>query len=162
MLDALSAVEGYTLFAGGDAGNTPQVHSAPTAIEINPHFLQSRLDSPSSAVCGQSKARFFTNVLVHEGRHAYQNLMTIVDLQSPDDLPNGPNNDDDQDFLVDSVLQPPVEVLVDSPELRTVCSDQNDNLFEARYLGDAAADNPGQVIFAKEMDAHVFDSLHVN
>jgi hypothetical protein len=162
VLDALSAVDGYSQIASGNAGNTPRVHSAPTTIEINPHFLQSRLNSPSSAVCGQTKAQFFANVLVHEARHAYQNLMTIVDLQSPDDLPNAPNNDDDQDYLVDVMLQPPVDIMVDTAELRTVCSDHNDNLFEARYLGDGASDDPNQVTFASEMDAHVFDSVFVD
>jgi hypothetical protein len=162
VLDALFSVDGYTLIASGNAGNTPRVHSAPTPIQINPHFLQSRLDSPSSAVCGQSKARFFANVLVHEARHAYQNLMAIVDLQSSDDLPDAPNNDDDQDFLVDAVQQPPVDIMVDSTAFRTVCRDQDDLLLQARYLGDAAADDPSQVNFASEMDAHVFDTLHVN
>jgi hypothetical protein len=113
-------------------------------------------------VCGQSKARFFANVLVHEARHAYQNLMAIVDLQSSDDLPDAPNNDDDQDFLVDAVQQPPVDIMVDSTAFRTVCRDQDDLLLQARYLGDAAADDPSQVNFASEMDAHVFDTLHVN
>lgn len=161
VLDALSSVSGYTVVLSGPPGEVDAQHQAPSPMRLNPHFLEMRLDTAVDPICQQAKARMFTNVIVHESRHAYQNLLTILDLESPDEIPDSPNNDDDQDFLDDQVPAPPVDILVDSTDFRFVCRDMDNALFNVRYLGDASFDPGAQVIFALEMDAHVFDALFV-
>lgn len=162
VLDAVASVSGYTMVLSGPPGSVDPQHQAPTLMRVNPHFLEMRLDTAIAPICQQTKSRMFTNVIVHESRHAYQNLMTIVDLTSPDEIPDSPNNDDDQDFLIDQVPNPPVDILVDSTDFRLVCRDMDDALFNVRYLGDANFDPGAQVIFALEMDAHTFDALFVH
>ena len=160
VLNMLARIENYRMGSpGDDPGNTERVHSPNSRIRINPHYLGMRLDTPTGNVCGQAKSRFFTNVLVHEGRHAYQNFLTTVDLSSPDQIDGMPNNDDDQDFLVESVPVPPSNIILDTLAFRDVCAG-NGAIVPARFKGDGVPDT-GEVL-ALEMDAHVFDSRNVN
>lgn len=76
-----------------------------------------------------------------------------------DDIPGAPDNDDDQDYLVEGISSCPCIFIIDSTNVRSVCSQQANLVFDASYSGDSIPDDEGPLqhsFFPHELDAHNF------
>lgn len=96
-------------------------HDALTAIHFNPHWEETRLDTDSGGYCVQTTLHAHTNTVIHEARHCYQDYLSSVNLgQSDDDNnnPERPDNDDDQDWLVETIPISPSYFILDNSGVR--------------------------------------------
>jgi hypothetical protein len=145
----LSAVSTYTIAAGNFGGQTPINRAAQSPIVINPYLTSMRIDGDGGNYCGTTRKNFFTNVVLHEARHAYQGAQSFLS-----------GNDQDGDSLVKTVGVPPTDILVDSTTVRNVCNDTTTGSIESRsYHGDSVVDQwlaPDFVLYALQMDALLF------
>jgi hypothetical protein len=110
-------------------------HTATSKVYFNPHYLATRLDSDAVDYCGDPRSHYHTNSVIHEARHCYQDYLTTVDLGQPDDIAGKPNNDDDQDWLAETVPIAPTDYILDTPASRNKCSSTDS------FSGDATYDN---------------------
>jgi len=116
----------YSQFSGSHKGETPQDHSAQQSIALNPHWTEMRLNIPDSDyghTCQVQMGPDHSQTVLHEARHAYQDWLTTQDLGQPNDRtePGTPNNDDDRDWLVDTVTIDPKNFLLDTDASREKC-----------------------------------------
>ena len=110
-------------------------HDATTAVHFNPHWEETRLDTDSGGYCVQATLHAHTNTVIHEARHCYQDYLSSVDLGQDDDLPGAtPNNDDDQDWLVQTVPIYPNNRILDNDGWRGKCYGND------QFSGDATYD----------------------
>jgi hypothetical protein len=109
-------------------------HSATTGVYFNPHYNAVRIDGTATTICGDPRTKAHTNLVIHEARHCYQDYLSSADLGSPNDGA-GPNNDDDCDWLVDSVPIAPTTIILDTGTARSKCTG-NDS-----FSGDGTFDN---------------------
>jgi hypothetical protein len=119
-------------------------HADQHAMHLNPYELEMRLDSDYGPRCGRPQSRLMSYTVTHEARHAYQLALSVQDLQSPEDLPGPPeepNNDDDQDFLVDQSPIPPGNIFIDSTAARNACQVFADHVFSISFSGDSTVDS---------------------
>jgi hypothetical protein len=103
-------------------------------------------------VCGNPRAKYFTNNLIHEGRHAYQASQASIS-----------GNDKDHDFLVNSIAIAPLTILLDTTTARTVCNAVPGTTLSLAYHGDSIFDQsgaPDYAYYAIEMDAYTFAGSH--
>ena len=130
----LDKISNYMVVGIGDAGGrAPAVHEETTVIIINPFFTEWRLDRNTIPECGVERNFAFKYTMLHEARHAYQNFLTTQDFANLNPAPQDddpllefdPNNDDDEDFLVDIVTIFPNDFIVDSTSPRLVCQQPN-------------------------------------
>lgn len=112
-------------------------HTATSQVCFNPHFVQMRLDTSGGTNCGDPRTHYHTNSVIHEARHCYQDYLSSVDLGQPDDISGRPNNDDDQDWLAESVPIAPSGYILDTSSSRNKCSGTDS------FSGDATYDNYG-------------------
>ena len=160
---ALSTVSTYTVEdLGPDRFATVEMkHAADHVMKISPFYDSiARLDSPEIAHCVNTPvSKAFTYTVLHEARHGWQDFLTTVNDLGQDDIPGKPNNDDDQDFLVDHINPCPCMTVIDSTDIRPVCSPSNNTVFSRGYSGDAVSDQTGalqHLFFPHEMDANEF------
>ncbi len=152
----------------GPPGLTTINHTSPTKILINPYYKSVRLNSTSVPDCNITPNRQFSTIILHEARHAYQDYLSSVDLGADDDDPIfefDPDNDDDQDWLVDIVPVAPSNILIDSQTPRSVCERPNTIIDNKTYNGENSKDlldTPDFVRYALEMDAAIFADTHEN
>jgi len=102
---------------------------------FNPHFLSVRLNSDAVDYCGDPRSHAHTNTVIHEARHCYQDYLSSQDLGQTDDIAGKPNNDDDQDWLVETVPIGPTNYILDTNSPRNKCSGTDS------FSGDATYDN---------------------
>ena len=160
---ALSTVSTYTVKDLGprDFAQVVMSHSSDHLMEVNPFYSSvARLDRPVFLPCANTAtSKGLTNAVLHEARHGWQDFLTTVNDLGHDDLPSRPNNDDDQDFLVEDIRPCPCIFVIDSTVARQVCNQSNNSVFFASYSGDSVSDNEGAIphfFFPHEMDAHHF------
>jgi hypothetical protein len=141
----------YGYIAGAYGRITPGQwdHASPTDIDLNPYFVAVRLNTSRSVSCGQPSCPKSVNyTVIHEGRHCYQDWLSSVDLGQPDDAGSKPDNDDDQDWVVETVPIGPSNYILDTGTSRTTCSGNKS------FSGDGTADSwSGNVQEAIEKDA---------
>lgn len=160
-----ATISGYSVDPSiSSPGQVARQSSQTSEILLNPFLLKElRFDGSLAQSCtGQSPSPALTTSFIHEARHTWQNFLTTVDLDSPDDRPSAPNNDDDRDFLVDNPLICPCEILRDSPTPRDVCIQSNGSIITQSYSGDAQADDSSLQNLAAEMDASIFALQHAS
>lgn len=146
----LGKVDKYTEgYVSGAYGETALNHVSPSNIKINPYFTTARLNSSRSVSCSQPNCPKSVNyTVIHEARHCYQDYLSSVDLGQPDDIAGKPNNDDDQDWLMDTVPIAPSSYILDTATSRATCSGNKS------FSGDATLDSwQGNVVEAIEKDA---------
>jgi hypothetical protein len=154
----LAAVSGYSLngILTGGGRSMGSWGSLTSVVEFNPFFVTFRLDSAVISYCGLPGApHALANALYHEARHAYQfSLMNAT-------------NDNDHDYLVNSIPVAPSNISVDTTASRTVCDEVKNLTSQMSFLGPNIADSYGSVAnsvpgvgFAIEMDAHTFASQY--
>jgi hypothetical protein len=130
-----------------------------SGLTINPYFTMFRLDSPTPGRCFSSwespHALAFT--LYHEARHAYQRSLATA------------ANDEDRDALVNAIRVSPSDIFIDTTVPRLVCDEYKNSTLPFTFKGPGAFDALGDeqnsipgVVFALEMDAHLFAYLHVH
>ena len=155
----LAAISTYTAadLPNGAAGEVPSLlHAAQSAVTLNPYYTYMRLDSPTAAICGTpAPTNSFTNTLVHEARHTYQGALSAM-----------PNNDQDNDFLVNNVPSAlaPTTTLLDTTVVRAVCNESANLTQQLGYQGPTIPDTYGSPNFAGyalEMDAFQFATSQV-
>ncbi|MCH9650155.1 MAG: carboxypeptidase regulatory-like domain-containing protein [Deltaproteobacteria bacterium] len=161
--DVLATITGYRqeAFEGESnaiAGVDPD-HSGQLEMQIdlfNSVFIRVPGEMLPSA-CAPSLNEALVVTVLHESRHGYQDLLSILNLESPDDLPESPNNDDDQDWLVDTVPAEvcPCDVLLDTMDVRETCNQAANETIDWMYQGDAVFDETFNFL-ALEMDAIKF------
>jgi uncharacterized repeat protein (TIGR01451 family) len=153
----LNTVSSYTLQPVNNAGGqiNPQ-HGGPsqTPIILNPNANAMRVDSDVMPICRCMISRYFTAILLHEARHAYQASIATT------------GNDVDQDFLVYAfgIGVAPTSIFLDTATARTVCNENAGDgglLSSVAYLGDSSADSLASANLALEFDAWVFASGHI-
>jgi hypothetical protein len=131
-------------------------------LKINPFSAAQRRNGNASDICGHARSKLFTNTFVHEARHAYQLLLSLLD----------PPNDLDADWLVNNVpidVSPP-NIIVDSTVSRPTCKvDQSPPVTVWRsYKGDSGTNSkdsllsPDFVRDALEEDAYTFGDANDN
>lgn len=129
-------------------------------MRVNPFIFDARLDGPAELPCvNATVSKGLTTSILHEARHGWQDFLTTVNDFGQDEIPGAPDNDDDQDFLVEGVQPCPCFVVVDSPDIRSVCKQDTGVVFDASYSGDSLSDLGGVLshsFFPHEMDAHLF------
>ncbi|MHC4866865.1 MAG: hypothetical protein ACYTEX_22535, partial [Planctomycetota bacterium] len=131
-------------------------HSSPTDMVVNPFWTEMRLNSPHSLGCGQSDCPKIVNyTVIHEARHCYQDYLSSVDLGQPDDDPNYPDNDDDRDWLVETVPIDPNNYILDTNSSRPTCS--GDKSFSGDGTPDSRSGNREE---ATEKDAFEYASAN--
>lgn len=151
----LSAISGYTTNAQRGGGSTGVVRGPQSLISINPYYTASRLNSVSLNNCGFTGIRWFTGVLLHEGRHAYQGFAAM--------RINNQDYDGDLDWLVTRISVAPSNILLDTCTPRTVCNQETGDTPSKAYHGDTIFDTafaPDYSSYAAEMDAWTFMSIH--
>jgi hypothetical protein len=128
-------------------------HQAKSQIIFNPHYREMRLDISGGSFCGRDRSKYHTDTVIHEGRHCYQNYLSVQWLGQNDEPPGQdihPDNDDDLDFLVDVVPIDPNFYIVDTGVDRSTCSGQ------VHFQGDGQADGNAQSSKVFEKDAVEF------
>jgi len=112
--------------------------------------------------CVTQEFDWLTTIVLHEARHGFVNFLTTIDFDAPDEIPGSPNNDDDQDFLVDIMPDAtgPSSPVIDSTEERLVCHQVANRTFNFPYRGDAISDEIFSNELALEMDAILFAVRH--
>ena len=108
-------------------------HTATSGVHFNPHWVQTRLDTDASDYCGDPRSKYHTNSVIHEARHCYQDYLSSVDLGQPDDIAGKPNNDDDEDWLVETVPIAPSNYILDTGTSRSKCSGTDSFSGDATY-----------------------------
>jgi hypothetical protein len=98
----------------------------------------------------------FDNTLFHEGRHAYQGNQAAI-----------AGNDEDIDYLVNTIGVFPFDIFQDSTAFRSVCDEDTGRVFFWHYLGpgnpdpwEPLAPGLGGAKHAIEMDAWQFAAAH--
>jgi len=117
----LSKMSGYVQCGHDHGGSVNLTHSATSLACLNPHWVAMRLDTDGGGQCVHTRLHYHTNSVIHEARHCYQDYLTTENLEQPDDIPWKPDNDDDQDWLVDYVPIWPNYFIIDSNGVRSKC-----------------------------------------
>lgn len=127
-------------------------HASSTDIYINPYYAVVRLNSSRAVYCGQPNCPKSVNyTVIHEARHCYQDYLSSVDLGQTDDIAGKPNNDDDQDWLVETVPISPTSYILDTATSRATCAGNKS------FSGDSTPDSwSGNVAEAIEKDAYEY------
>ncbi len=166
----LAAVQNYTaeyLAPNGQVigGQALTNRAAQSPIHINPFFASVRINSAGGQYshCNQNFTHPFTEVFVHEARHAYQFSQAAIQ-----------GNDQDNDWLIrNPATVGPTTIFQDTTTQRSVCNEFSNNslgaVFSVAYKGDGtpdpfgpgpAGDTSADVDYALELDAHTFSSSH--
>jgi hypothetical protein len=147
----LSKINEYTQCTDSHGGGTSMDHTGTPAVCFNPHFDEMRVDSNGGNVCSQARTLYHTNTVIHEARHCYQDYLSSVDLGQTNDKFWWPDNDDDQDWLVETVPIGPSNYILDTTTSRTTCSGSKS------FSGDGTADSWGNnAEMAIEKDAYKY------
>ena len=146
----LGTISSYSITTGDNQADWQRAAQSP--IEINPYSIYMRLDSGYTAICGHARNTFFTDVLLHEGRHTY-----IASLAADSE------NDQDGDFLLNTNAQSnmvaPNTIVLDTGDARTVCDEVGNQTYTRSYKGDNSFDQYGSPDYASqafEEDAWTF------
>ncbi len=115
------------------------------------------------SACFGAQREALTLVVIHEARHGYQDFLSTIDLESPDEFPGRPNNDDDQDWLFDAVPSGacPCTILLDTEDIRQGCDQTNNIPIGVMFMGDGEPDAGREPGYAWEMDAIQFSINNV-
>lgn len=144
----LSKMSSYEMCTHDHGGQAYLNHTATSPVCFNPHNLLMRLDSESAGFCGYDRTKAHTNAVIHEARHCYQDYLSSQDLGQTDDIAGKPNNDDDEDWLFETVPIGPSNYILDTGTSRSTCAGNKS------FSGDATADSwEGNVQEAIEKDA---------
>jgi hypothetical protein len=154
----LGTISGYTLDGTIDTGGQTngQWGVGRSPVVFNPYITAFRLDSAGYSVCElPTPAHWLTFYLYHEARHGYQFFLW------------SPANDEDNDYLVNSIPIAPSDVYIDTTDPRTVCDEMKNAPQKLAFKGKLNFDAFGNVKesvpgvgFALEMDANKFASQH--
>jgi hypothetical protein len=168
--DISDSVSGISIkdLGSGTLGKVNLLHTETSKITIDPYYTEMRLDGPlppSAHVCGTSLSHTLTGTIIHESRHAYLLTLSTEDRGAPDDIAGAPNNDDDQDFLIEVLpvasIGSEANIVADSTNDRFVCDPKANFVFLMTYNGDAVVDEfSDNVEYAYEYDAYLFGAAH--
>jgi len=123
LLTVLCKVSSYDQTTGSYYGEIVDWdHTATTAVHYNPHYITTRRDTSGGTFCGQSMDHQHTYTVIHEARHCYQDYLSSQDLGQTDDIGGKPDNDDDQDWLVETIPIGPTTYLPDTGTSRSKCT----------------------------------------
>ncbi len=156
-LAALNLLGHYQIKSLGP-GIAGQFDPATKLVTLNPWVGDDiRLDSPPGLPkCGAVVNSDFSDALLHEARHNYQDVQAAI-----------PGNDTDHDQLVNAIDTAPSTIFLDTTSLRTVCNESADGVLfrQLSYRGDGPGkadswDAPDFASYALEMDAWVFATRH--
>lgn len=147
----LSKLDEYTQCTHSHSGQVILDHSDPSDACFNPHQNAMRVDDGGSSYCSQERGPLHTNTVIHEARHCYQDYLSSVDLGQTNDRWFKPDNDDDEDWLVETVPIGPSNYILDTTTSRTTCSGSKS------YSGDDATDSwSNNAEMAIEKDAYKY------
>lgn len=162
---ALATVSAYEQVRLGYPGELPISHTQDHTMRLDP-YSETELRVPGQVLpsaCTSSTGDGLTLTVVHEARHGYQDLLSTIDFGAPDDIPGAPDNDDDQDWMLDIVPASacPCQTLLDTTDVRRVCNQEGNFPLNIPMSGELFPERPAEIIWALEEDAIQFSTQHV-
>ncbi|MDY7091797.1 MAG: carboxypeptidase regulatory-like domain-containing protein [Acidobacteriota bacterium] len=167
---ALETISHYEVDENLSAVGQTQLTHTPTSVVVFNPLAATNMRVPgtqSLSRCSDEAREDLAVTLIHEARHSYHDYLTTLDLAAPDDFDGRPNNDDDQDWLVEVVPAGlcPCDFLVDTSLPRNGCDYEAGNgaglvVEDLTFLGDAIVDDQIEAFYVWEMDAVQFSIQH--